>query len=170
LERNGFKVKHFIEAGRLNSPRGIKGEIRFTCYCDSPEFLRGVKTLYLDEKGEKSLEVVSYRPTIPTLIFKGYESRENAYLLAGRTVYFNRNDVALPDRAFYFCDLIGEDAYDGQTGKKIGVVKDVEEISGKFYYIITGEKSYRVPAVEDFVPFASPGEGVKVKGIEELEI
>ena len=35
-------MKRFLEAGRLNSPRGLKGELRFDCWCDSIDFLNGV--------------------------------------------------------------------------------------------------------------------------------
>lgn len=31
-------MRRYLEAGRLNSPRGIKGELRFECMCDSPGF------------------------------------------------------------------------------------------------------------------------------------
>ena len=94
-------MRRFLEAGRLNSPRGIKGEVRFDCWCDGPEFLEGVETLYLDPEGKKPLKVALYRASIPSIIFEGYEDRSKAALLTGRTVYFDRRDVVLPTIVLY---------------------------------------------------------------------
>lgn len=161
-------VKRYIQAGRLNSPRGLKGEIRFSCYCDSPEFLSGVERLYLDEEGKTPLEVALYRPTIPSIVFKGYEDRDLAATLNGRTVWFDRNDITLPEGVFYLDDLVGETATDAKTGESIGIVADVEEIAGKIYYVIKGGTTFRIPAVEEHVIKAAPGEGIVVNIPEGL--
>ena len=58
-------MRRYLEAGRLNSPRGIKGELRFACWCDSPEFLEGVRTFYLDAEGMRPLRVVLTGPRSP---------------------------------------------------------------------------------------------------------
>ena len=31
-------MKRYLEAGRLNSPRGLKGELRFECWCDECDY------------------------------------------------------------------------------------------------------------------------------------
>ena len=100
-------MRRYLEAGRLNSPRGIKGELRFACWCDSPEFLEGVRTFYLDAEGMRPLRVVLYRPSIPSLIFEGYEDRSRASQLVNRTIYFDREDVSLPEGVVYNDDLLG---------------------------------------------------------------
>ncbi len=69
---------------------------------------------------------------------------------------------------FYNCDLIGETVYDAETGEKIGFVTEVEEGVRNLYYIIEGEKRYRVPAIEPFVVKAFPGEGVYLRIIEGM--
>ncbi|MBO4501768.1 MAG: 16S rRNA processing protein RimM [Clostridia bacterium] len=163
-------MKRYLEAGRLNSPRGIKGEIRFACYCDSPEFLAGIKRLYLDPSGGSYLEVVLYRPSIPSFIFKGYEDRSLVSVLNGRTVWFDREDFPLPEGVFYYDDIIGAPVFDADTGERIGEVAKVEEGVSSFYYLIrAGEKRYRVPAVDEFIKSASPEDGVAAKLSEGLE-
>jgi len=163
-------MKRYLEAGRLNSPRGIKGEIRFACYCDSPEFLSGVKRLYLDPQGGSFLEVALYRPSIPSFIFKGYEDRGLVSALNGRTVWFDREDFPLPEGSFYYDDIIGAPAFDSRNGERIGEVAAVEEGVSSFYYLIKGEKCYRIPAVNEFILSAAPDKGVFVKLAEGLEI
>ncbi len=163
-------MKRFLEAGRLNSPRGIKGEIRFACYCDSPEFLAGIKRLYLDADGKNFLEVLLYRPSVPSFIFKDYEDRGLVSALNGRTVWFDREDFPLEDGAFYYDDIVGAPVFDADTSEKIGTVAGVEEGVSSFYYLISsGEKRWRVPAVDEFIVSASPAEGVYAHLAEGLE-
>ena len=79
-------MKRYLEAGRLNSPRGLKGEIRFECWCDDAEFLSGVSRLYLDSEGKRFLEVERYIPHLGTVVFKGYPDRTAVSELTGRTL------------------------------------------------------------------------------------
>ncbi|MBR6783646.1 MAG: 16S rRNA processing protein RimM [Clostridia bacterium] len=161
-------MKRFLEAGRLNSPRGLKGELRFDCWCDSIEFLSGVKHLYLDPEGKRSLEVKAFRETVSTVIFVGYEDRNSAASLTGRTVYFDREDIALPEGVFYNDDLIGASVTDEITGNTVGVLTKIEEGVASDLYYIEGEKKYIIPAVEEFIVSASPS-GVTVRLIDGFE-
>ena len=144
--------KRFLEAGRLNSPRGIKGEVRFDCWCECPEFLLGVKKLYLDEDGTRFLTVSQYRPSIPSIIFEGYESRELAGYLTGRTVYFDRNDVQLQQGECFNDDLISLPVYNVETGEMIGFLERIDEGVACNYYYVRGEKnSYLIPDNDEFI-------------------
>lgn len=164
-------MRRFLEAGRLNSPRGIKGEVRFDCWCDGPEFLEGVETLYLDPEGKKPLKVALYRASIPSIIFEGYEDRSKAALLTGRTVYFDRRDVVLPEGTVFNDDLIGLPVFDYESGARIGTLTDVEEAPRGYRYVISaGEKRYCVPAVDEFVRRVSVEDGFFVTLIDGLEL
>lgn len=162
-------MKRFLEAGRLNSPRGLKGELRFECWCDSIEFLLGVKHLYLDPEGKRPLEVKAFRETVSTVIFVGYEDRNSAAALTGRTVYFDREDIILPEGVFYNDDLIGADVIDESTGNVIGKLKRVEEGMASDIYFVEGEKKYIIPAVSEFIVSADPQSGIVIRLIDGLE-
>jgi 16S rRNA processing protein RimM len=162
-------MKRFLEAGRLNSPRGLKGELRFECWCDSIEFLSGVKHLYLDPEGKRPLEVKAFRETVSTVIFVGYEDRNSAAALTGRTVYFDREDIILPEGVFYNDDLIGADVIDESTGNVIGKLKRVEEGMASDIYFVEGEKKYIIPAVSEFIVSADPQSGIVIRLIDGLE-
>ncbi|MBO5786818.1 MAG: 16S rRNA processing protein RimM [Clostridia bacterium] len=161
-------MKRFLEAGRLNSPRGLKGELRFDCWCDGIDFLSGVKYLYLDNEGKRRLEVKAFRETVSTVIFVGYEERETAASLTGRIVYFDREDITLPEGVFYNDDLIGATVTDEITGNTVGVLKRIEEGVASDLYFIEGEKKYIVPAVEEFIVSASPS-GIIIRLIDGFE-
>ncbi len=164
-------MKRFLEAGRLNSPRGIKGELKFSCWCDSPDFLDGVEYLYLDPKGEKRLKIVLYRPNIPSIIFEGYEDRTACAVLTGRTVYFDRYDPALPGDVIYNDDLIGLPVFDADTEEQIGTLERIDETIGGFlYYIAGGEKEYLMPAVDRYIVSVDLEKGIHVHVDEGLRI
>ncbi len=164
-------MKRFLEAGRLNSPRGIKGELKFSCWCDSPDFLDGVEYLYLDPKGEKKLKIVLYRPNIPSIIFEGYEDRTACAVLTGRTVYFDRYDPALPGDVIYNDDLIGLPVFNADTEERIGELKRIDETIGGFLYYIAGEeKEYLMPAVDRYIVSVDLEKGIHVHVDEGLRI
>lgn len=162
-------MKRFLEAGRLNSPRGLKGEVRFDCWCDSIEFLSGVKYLYLDPDGKRPLEVKCFRETVSTVVFVGYEDRNLASTLTGRTVYFDREEIHLPDGVFYNDDLVGAPVFDETTGDRIGTLKRIEEGVASDLYYVEGDKKYIIPAVEQFIVSADPEKGIFIRFIDGLE-
>jgi len=162
-------MKRFLEAGRLNSPRGLKGEIKFDCWCDGIDFLEGVKYLYLDSQGKRPLEVKAFRETVGTVTFVGYEDRNLAASLTGKIVYFDREDILLPEGVFYNDDLIGAPVIDEITGNNIGVLKRIEEGVASNIYFVEGEKNYIIPAVGQFIVSVHPEEGIIVRLMDGLE-
>ncbi|MBO4276937.1 MAG: 16S rRNA processing protein RimM [Clostridia bacterium] len=162
-------MKRFLEAGRLNSPRGLKGELRFDCWCDSIAFLSGVKYLYLDDKGTRPLEIKELRESLSTVIFAGYEDRTRASTLTGRTVWFDREDIALPEGVYYNDDLIGLDIIDADTGRVVGKLAKIEEGAASDLYYIEGEKTCIVPAVKEFILGKDLQKGITVRFLEGTE-
>ncbi|MGI5971644.1 MAG: ribosome maturation factor RimM [Oscillospiraceae bacterium] len=140
----------FIEAGLIVNTHGINGEVRIEPWCDSADFLKGFKTLYLD--GEP-LRVVSGRihKNMFLATFEGYSDINSAMRLKGRVLYFRRSDAPLPEGRYFIADLIGLEARDADTGKAIGIVKDVLSLPANDVYVISGERDYLVPAVPAFI-------------------
>lgn len=163
-------MKKYLEAGILGAPRGVKGELKFTCYCDSPDFLRGVKRFYFDEKGEKSLAVKRYHPSIPSIVFEGREDRQSAALLTGKALWFDRDEVTLPEGVYFNADLIGLPVYDADSGEQIGTLASIEEGARHFLYRIEGETNYLVPDVAAFIISRDVDKGITVRLIEGMEV
>ncbi len=163
-------MKQYLEAGLLCAPRGIKGELRFDCWCDSPDFLRGVVCFYLDSKGEKPLRVKKFFPSIPSIVFEGYEDRGACSVLTGKKLYFNRDDVKLPEGVFFNDDLIGLEVFDDDSGERLGVLAAIEDGARHYNYRIKGEKEYLLPAVDEFVKSISLTSGIRVHLLEGMEV
>ncbi|MBP5155705.1 MAG: 16S rRNA processing protein RimM [Clostridia bacterium] len=162
-------MKRFLEAGRLNSPRGLKGELRFDCWCDGLDFLSGVKYLYLDNKGARPLEIKEIRESLSTIVFVGYEDRTAASSLTGRTVWFDREDIKLPEGVCYNDDLIGLDVIDADTGRVVGRLARIEEGAASELYYVEGEKNCIVPAVKEFVLSKDIEKGITIRFLEGTE-
>lgn len=165
-------LKRFLEAGRLGAPRGLKGEIRFACWCDSPEFLSGVKKLYTDPAGEKYLEVEKLLPQLGTVVFRGYPDRTAVTPLNGRTLWFDREDVSLPEGVWFNDDLLGTPVKDAESGEVVGALREVEERGGRFLWHIAdpdGKREFLFPAAEEYIVSVLPEKEIVVRLIDGMD-
>ena len=146
-------MKKYLEAGRLGAPRGIRGELRFDCWCDSPEFLCAFKKLYLDESGKTYVDVKS-RPhkNIVLCKIKGVDTIEDAERLRGKVVYIDRNDINLEEGVNFVQDLIGLEVRDADTNQVYGKITDVLRTGANDVYEITDKgNKYLAPVIDDVI-------------------
>lgn len=145
--------KQYLECGKIVSTHGVRGEVRVMPWCDSPEYLCGFKTLYL-QNGEKPLAVESARvnKTMVLLKIKGIDSLDDAVTLRGRVLYINRDD-APDDGGVFIQDLIGIAVLDADSGKCWGKLTGVFATGANDVYTITDEtgRERLVPAIPDVV-------------------
>jgi 16S rRNA processing protein RimM len=167
-------MEKFLEAGKIVSTFGIKGEIIAECYCDSPQLLCEFETLFFD-KGKKPLEIESAFPrkSNAVLKIKGVETVESARLLIGKVLYLDREDLILGENEYFYADLIGLTAVDFKTNEKIGTIIDVRGNGAHENYLIKYEDGeFYLPAVPEFVKETDIEAGiikiVLIDGIKEV--
>ncbi len=162
--------KRFLEAGQIVNTHGIRGEVKIQSWCDSPEFLCALSTLYIDER---PVHVRSARPHKGCVIasLDGIEDVNAAMILKGKTVFFDRCDAPLPNGNFFLGDLIGAEVRDADSGDVLGHVTEVLTPPAHNVYVVTGGKhSYMIPAVDAFVLETNADEGyLTVRLIEGME-
>ena len=148
----------FLEAGKIVSTFGVRGEVKLRPWCDSAEFLRPFKTLYVDGKPR---EVASSRVHKDMLIlrFRDVEDADAAMTLKDKVVYFARADAKLPEGRFFIADLIGADVVD-EEGASVGKLTEVLEMPAGQVYIVQGETEHSIPNVPEFVLDADADAGV----------
>ena len=102
-------LKKYLELARIVSTHGVHGELRAQPWCDTPEFACDFETLFFDENGLSPVRVLSARPHGNIVLFKleGIDTVEKAQALRGKTLYFDRSEVTLPDGVDFVADLIG---------------------------------------------------------------
>ena len=145
-----------LECGKIVNTHGTRGTLKIESWCDTPEILCGIKTLYY----RKREELVSLSVT-HTSVHKGYvladiegiDSMEKAELLKNRIVLADRAEIPLDDDRVFVADLLGLDVVDARDGKKLGVLEDMIENPGSDLFCVkTPEgKEVLVPAVDEFI-------------------
>lgn len=143
-------LNQYLEAGKIVGTHGIKGEIRVEPWCDSAEFLAGLKSLYFD-KGAQKLEIIGSRvhKTLLLVRIKGIESVEEADRLRGKILYLDRSDVPLEKGRYFMQDMIGMDVYNADSFVYYGKLTQIMRTGANDVYQVTSEskKDYLIPAI-----------------------
>ncbi len=147
-------IKDYLEIGKITSTHGIKGEMRVQPWCDSPEYMKKFKTLYLDKKGEKPLGVSS-RPNGNMVIMKisGIDTVEEAARYRDKILYMKRADAKLPEGTWFIQELIDCTVIDADDeSKTYGVISDVSQTGANdVWHIKQGDREYLIPAIPSVV-------------------
>lgn len=165
-------IKDYLELGQIVSTHGIKGEVRFDPWCDSPDFVKKFKTLYFDASGESCVTVISARPhgNIVILMLDGVTTVDEARALRGTVLYMKRSDARLPKDTWFIQELIGCSVVDADTGKVYGEITDVTSTGANDVYSIkTPSGEVLFPAVKEFIESTDVEEGiVKIRPIKGI--
>ena len=147
-------MKEYLEIGKVNNTHGLKGEVKLEMWCDGIEYIKQLKTVYLDDKGSKALTLVSARPqkNIALLKFAEISSIEQAEELKNKVVFCNRNDAKIDEGAYYLSDIIGCNMIDIESGREYGKIVDIMNYgSSDIYDVVMNKKHYLIPAIPDVV-------------------
>lgn len=147
-------IKAYLELGQIVSTHGIKGEIRFNPWCDSPDFVKRFKTLYFDNKGEKAVRVISARPhgNVVILMLEGIDDVDKARSLKNKVLYMKRSDAALSKDTWFIQELFDCKVIDLKTQKELGVISDVSETGANdVWHIKTPKGEVLIPAIKQVV-------------------
>ncbi len=147
-------IKEYLEIGKITGTHGIKGEMRVQPWCDTPDFMKKFKTLYLDKKGEKPLKV-SCRPNGHMVIMKaqGIDTIEEASKYREKVLYMKRSEAKLPEGSYFIQELIDCKVIDADDESIVyGTLTDVSETGANDVWHITNEKGeYLIPAIPPVV-------------------
>ena len=119
--------KEYIEAGKIVTTHGVKGEVKLYPWCDDPEMFLDIETIYLDAKGQKpmTLEGVRFAKEMPLLKLEGIHSIDDAAKLGDKIIYIHRDDI--PDAA---SRLIGKRGCNG------GLIRTLRQPAGQHIRLI----------------------------------
>ncbi len=147
-------MKEFLEAGKIVSTVGLKGEVKVYPWTNETDFLCGFKNLYIDNDKIR-LEVMSsrVRKNVVIMRFDGIDSIDLAKSLCGKILYINRKDIKLGENEYFIQDILGMKVLDINTGKNYGTVTDVFQTGANDVYEVTDgkNKKYLIPVINDVV-------------------
>ncbi len=145
--------KEYLEAGKIVTIHGIKGEVKIMPYCDSAELFCEFDRFFLG-KNHTEIGVERSRVQKNMVIAKldGIDTPEEAEKLRNKILFMHRDDLELDDDTYFIQDLIGMEVKDADTDKLYGVIDDVLETGANDVYSIRGEdRTYLIPAIADVV-------------------
>jgi 16S rRNA processing protein RimM len=144
--------KEFLEAGKIVTTHGIRGEVKVMPYTDSPELLCEFDRLFIGKNHEETA-VERSRVFKSTVIMKleGVDTPEAAEKLRNKLLYMHRDDLELDEDTYFIQDLIGLEVRDADTDKVYGKITDVMQTGANDVYVVTGDREYLVPAIADVV-------------------
>ena len=154
--------KEFLEAGKIVTTHGIRGEVKIVPYTDVPELLCEFDRLFIG-KERKEIGVERARVFKGSVIAKleGIETPEAAEKLRNKLLYMSRDDLELDEDTYFIQDLIGMEVRDADSGEVYGRLDDVLQTGANDVYVVKSEKrDYLVPAIADVVVSTDVDAGV----------
>lgn len=139
----------FLEAGEVVGTHGVRGEMRVQPWCDTPQTLRPIRTLYWDAAGRQPVKVVC-RPhkTLVLVKAEGIDTVQDAAARRGQILYLDRRDVKLPAGVYFLRDLIGLHMVDEDTGEDYGILTGVSATGANdVYHLDYHGREVLVPAI-----------------------
>lgn len=165
--------QRFLEAGKIANTHGIGGDVVVESYCDSPEILASLASLYL-KKGEEYLPLSIRKANLfkgrVLFHFDGYNTIEEAIVLKNKLLYAERSDFSLAEGSHFVVDLIDLPVFDEDSGECYGVISDVVNYGGSDIYEIRKKDGTKalIPVVPAFVRKIDLDKGVFIHAIEGL--
>lgn len=167
--------KKYLEVGVVQNVHGVSGDLTVACLCDSAEIFCSLKKIYIARTDKLTLCHLSrntrHREGVMLVHIDGFDSRESAVCLKGRSLYADRNDLpALKEGCYYIADLLGLDVIDAKSGKVYGKITDVSSYGASDVYEITDDDgNVRLfPAVPEFIERTDLEHGLYIYPIEGM--
>ena len=140
-----------LEIGKIVNTHGLKGEMRFTAWCDGIEFLKAVKSVIINNAQYKLTGVKEHK-NVFIIKFDGVDDINDTPAFINQVVYAKRADLPeLPENTYFIKDLIGLKVFDGEN--QIGEIADVFQTPANDVYVVKREagKDILIPAVKQIV-------------------
>ncbi len=166
-----MKKAAYLSCGKIATAHGVHGALRVESYCDSPEILASLKTVYLPTRdgAYRPLRVLSAAPhgSAVLMTVEGVDDRNAALLFRGKEIFAARADIPVPDDAVLIADMIGLPVLDADTDKCYGELCDVSQSYASDMYDIKtpGGQHVLFPAVPEFLDHVDTDRGVYIRPI-----
>lgn len=166
-------MKTYIEAGKIVTTHGIKGEVKLYPWCDEPEMFEDIKQIYLDKNGEKPVKLTGSRIQKNMLLLKleGYDDIDTSSKLRDKIIYVHRDDIPMEEGEYLIQDLIGLKVLDADSGEEYGILSDVSQTGANDVYHIKfpDGKERLIPVIPQVVLETSLEDGLmKIRPLEGL--
>ena len=149
-----MEKKAYLEIAKIINTHGVRGAVKLDPWCDTPETLKKIKKLYLENGMVFDVSTVKMiNGGFVVLSLSGVETVEDAVKLKNKILLAKREDIPLAEGAHFICDLIGMPVKDAETGKVYGTLLEVTQPALQELYVVKTENgnTVMVPNVPAFI-------------------
>jgi len=170
-------VVEFVTIGEILGAHGVRGTLKVMPLTAHLERFVGLERVYVAQgdgaRTERAVEHARVHRKVVLVKLAGIDDRETAQGLRRARLQVKAADVhPLPPGEYYVFHIIGLSVYD-ETGRHLGVVRDVLETGANDVYVVSrpGEKDeLLLPAVRDVIQSIDVAQGrIDVKLLPGLE-
>ncbi len=165
-------MRTYLEIGKIVNTHGVRGTVKTEPWCDSPDVLCHMKTLYQAPETAggpyRPIRVLkaSVQKDRVLLTLEGVDTMEAALALKNTLLYAHRDDIPREEGAFLIDDLKGLPVIDVNDGHRYGTLHDVlQGTAGDLYEVKTDKGLVLMPAVKAFVKQVDPETGIFIAPI-----
>lgn len=167
-----MKKNSYIECGKIINTHGCHGGVKLESWCNTPEVLVSLKSLYLLSGGNytehRVLRASVFRQFVVAEL-EGIADMDAALALKNTIVYARRSDIPLDEGEYFIADLIGLPVRDASTGKLYGTLKEtINRGASDIYVVDTPDGDRMIPAVPEFIRSIDPDTEILVSPIEGM--
>jgi len=167
-------MKQYLEAGKIVNTHGTGGYVKIYSWCDSPDILASLDTLYILGTGGSfqplHITASSVHKHMTLTKIEDVDTLEKALHYKNTVVYARREDLPRQEGSHFVADLIGLPVIDADSGTIYGNLTDVTDNRANGVYEITkedGKKAY-IPAVKEFIIDIDLLRGIFIRPIEGM--
>ena len=143
-------MEQMLKIGVVVKPQGIKGELKVMPYTDDANRFKKLKQVVIDGTTYKVLGAKIGVDAV-FLALDTVTDRNAAELFRGKSLFVPRKDAIVPkENSFFIVDIIGCKIVT-ETGKEVGVVKDVTSAKTDIFTVDCGGKIMRFPFLKDLL-------------------
>lgn len=144
----------YIATGRIIKPHGVLGWVRIQSLTTNPQRFDSGNSFIVEgnERGERLVLEVSQGQRGGVLAkFRGVDDRGAAGRLSGKLLLVKPEELGpSPEDAFWEHQLLGL-AVETTDGRRLGEVTEVIETGANDVLVVSGEKEWLVPMIEDVI-------------------
>ena len=162
----------YLQCGRIINVHGFRGDVKLESWCDDPEILADLETVYFLEDHRYRACRVLHASVFKQFVIahlEGVDGEEAANALRGTVLYAAREDLPLPEGGSFIVDLLDLPVKHADTGEVLGTLINVETRGAQELYLLrTARGEFYVPAVPAFIERVDIEDAVYIRPIPGL--
>ena len=152
-------MQEYLEVGRVVNTHGVRGEVKVEPWCDAPEVLCALKTVYARDTALQ-VEGARVHKGFVLLKLRGVDTIEAALRYKTQVLTAHRGDIPREEGSVFIQDLLGLEVYDERTARVIGQLARVDDMpSGRLFVVRGSAGDTLIPENGGFIRALAPENG-----------